>query len=58
MLSREYLRERTDDYRNALQNRGATADLERFLELAPGDATVETIREHLVEVCRLAAQIQ
>src|SRR5918912_1881697 len=33
MLSREYLRERTDDYRTALQNRGATADIERFLEL-------------------------
>ncbi len=33
MLSREYLRERTDDYRNALKNRGASVDLERFLEL-------------------------
>ncbi|HEV2721663.1 MAG TPA: serine--tRNA ligase [Thermoanaerobaculia bacterium] len=33
MLSREYLRERTDDYRNALKNRGAAVDLERFLEL-------------------------
>src|ERR1043165_1477817 len=33
MLAREYLRERTDDYRAALQNRGATADRERFLEL-------------------------
>src|ERR1043165_766081 len=33
MLAREYLRERTDDYRAALQNRGASADLERFLEL-------------------------
>ena len=36
----------------------AQADLERFLQLAPGDATVETIREHLLEVRRLAAQIQ
>jgi seryl-tRNA synthetase len=33
MLAREYLRERTDDYRAALKNRGASADLERFLEL-------------------------
>jgi len=33
MLSREYLRERTDDYRTALKNRGASVDLERFLEL-------------------------
>src|ERR1041385_1087277 len=33
MLAREYLRERTDDYRNALKNRGASVDLERFLEL-------------------------
>jgi seryl-tRNA synthetase len=33
MLSREYLREKTDDYRAALKNRGASVDLERFLEL-------------------------
>ncbi|MBV9495510.1 MAG: serine--tRNA ligase [Acidobacteria bacterium] len=33
MLSREYLREQTDDYRQALKNRGAKADLDRFLEL-------------------------
>jgi seryl-tRNA synthetase len=33
MLSREYLREHADDYRNALKNRGASVDLERFLEL-------------------------
>src|SRR5205823_5985950 len=33
MLSREYVREKTDDYRNALKNRGASVDLERFLEL-------------------------
>jgi seryl-tRNA synthetase len=33
MLSREYLRERTDDYRTALKNRGASVDLDRFLEL-------------------------
>lgn len=33
MLSREYLRERTDEYRTALKNRGSKADLDRFLEL-------------------------
>ena len=33
MLSREYLREHTDDYRRALENRGATVDLERFVAL-------------------------
>ena len=33
MLSREYLREKTDDYRAALKNRGTSVDLERFLEL-------------------------
>jgi seryl-tRNA synthetase len=33
MLSREYLREHADAYRIALKNRGANADLERFLDL-------------------------
>jgi seryl-tRNA synthetase len=33
MLSREYLRENTDHYRRALQNRGASVDLERFIAL-------------------------
>ena len=33
MLAREYLRENTDHYRQALKNRGASVDLERFLEL-------------------------
>jgi len=33
MLSREYLREQADTYRTALKNRGATVDLDRFLEL-------------------------
>ncbi|HEY2092039.1 MAG TPA: serine--tRNA ligase [Thermoanaerobaculia bacterium] len=33
MLSREYLRERADDYRIALKNRGASVDIERFIEL-------------------------
>jgi seryl-tRNA synthetase len=33
MLAREYLREHADDYRDALKNRGASVDLERFLQL-------------------------
>src|SRR5258708_34688333 len=33
MLDRGYLRERTDDYRNALKSRGANADLDAFLNL-------------------------
>jgi len=33
MLSREYLREQADKVRQALQNRGKSADLERFLAL-------------------------
>lgn len=33
MLARDYLRERTDDYRLALKNRNASVDLDRFLEL-------------------------
>src|SRR5438105_4601282 len=33
MLSREYLRERADEYRQVLHNRGASVDLDRFLEL-------------------------
>jgi seryl-tRNA synthetase len=33
MLSREYLRENADQYRQALRNRGASVDLDRFLEL-------------------------
>ena len=33
MLAREYLRERTEDYRDALKKRGATVDLDRFLAL-------------------------
>ena len=36
MLSREYLRENTDDYRRALQTRGAVVDLERFVTLDAG----------------------
>ncbi len=33
MLSRDYLREHADEVRQALKNRGKSADLERFLEL-------------------------
>jgi seryl-tRNA synthetase len=33
MLSREYLREHADAYRTALQSRGASVDLDRFVEL-------------------------
>ncbi|HEX3111548.1 MAG TPA: serine--tRNA ligase [Thermoanaerobaculia bacterium] len=33
MLSRDYLRERADEYRIALKNRGASVDIERFVEL-------------------------
>ncbi len=33
MLAREYLREHADEYRQALKNRGAKVDLDRFLEL-------------------------
>ena len=33
MLAREYLREHADEYRVALKNRGASADLDRVLEL-------------------------
>ena len=33
MLAREYLRERTDDYRDALKKRGANVDLDRFITL-------------------------
>ncbi|HEV7765010.1 MAG TPA: serine--tRNA ligase [Thermoanaerobaculia bacterium] len=33
MLSREYLREKTDHYRRALENRGTSVDLERFVTL-------------------------
>jgi seryl-tRNA synthetase len=33
MLAREYLRENTEHYRQALQNRGASVDLDRYVEL-------------------------
>ena len=33
MLAREYLRENTEQYRQALKNRGASVDLDRYVEL-------------------------
>ena len=33
MLGRDYLRERADDYRIALQNRGSKVDLDRFIQV-------------------------
>ena len=33
MLSREYLRENADHYRRALKNRGASVDIDRFIDL-------------------------
>jgi seryl-tRNA synthetase len=33
MLAREYLRENTEHYRQALKNRGASVDLDRYVEL-------------------------
>jgi seryl-tRNA synthetase len=33
MLARDYLREHADEYRQALKNRGASVDLDRFLQL-------------------------
>ena len=33
MLARDYLRERTDEYRDALNRRGANVDIERFVTL-------------------------
>jgi seryl-tRNA synthetase len=50
MLSREYLREKTDEYRQALKNRGTTVDLDRFVELEAER------RRSIAEVERLKAQ--
>ena len=50
MLAREYLREHADQYRAALKNRGASVDIERFLEL---DAER---RRAIAEVEQLKAQ--
>ncbi len=50
MLSREYLRENAEHYRQALKNRGASVDLDRFVEL-----DVER-RRAIAEVEQLKAQ--
>jgi seryl-tRNA synthetase len=48
MLSREFLRERSDEYRQALANRGASVELDRFLALdaerRKSIAAVETLK--------------
>jgi seryl-tRNA synthetase len=48
MLSREYLRENAEQYRQALKNRGVNVDLDRFLELESDRrrtiARVETLK--------------
>ena len=44
MLSREYLKESTEQYRRALRNRGTEVDLDRFLELeAERRAIIKTV---------------
>ncbi|HEX7154532.1 MAG TPA: serine--tRNA ligase [Thermoanaerobaculia bacterium] len=50
MLDRAYLRERADDYRQALKNRNATVDLDRYLAL-DGER-----RRTILEVEQLKAQ--
>jgi seryl-tRNA synthetase len=56
MLARDYLRERADDYRQALKNRGATVDLDRFLELDAERRRVITQVEHLKAQRNAASQ--
>jgi seryl-tRNA synthetase len=50
MLARDYLRERADEYRQALKSRNATVDLDRFVEL-DGER-----RRAIAEVEQLKAQ--
>ena len=47
MLAREYLRENVDHYRDALKNRGASVDIERFFELDAERRRVITTVEQL-----------
>ncbi|HVT44910.1 MAG TPA: serine--tRNA ligase [Thermoanaerobaculia bacterium] len=56
MLSREYLRESTDDYRRALTNRGMSVELERFLELDARRRTIITGVEQLKNRRNVASQ--
>src|SRR5512142_1242098 len=62
MLSREYLREHTDDYRQALKKRGATVDLDRFLDLEAERrrtiARVETLKAQRNSVSQEIAQLK
>lgn len=46
MLSRDYLREQADEYRDALKKRGATVDLQRFTDLdAERRQTIVTVEQ-------------
>src|SRR5580765_1746758 len=56
MLSREYLREQTDDYRNALKSRGASVDLQPFLDLDAERRRIITRVETLKNQRNVASQ--
>ncbi|MGK2859306.1 MAG: serine--tRNA ligase [Thermoanaerobaculia bacterium] len=56
MLSRDYLRECTADYRRALENRGASVDLERFLEIDAERRRVIVEAEQLKNQKNVASQ--
>ncbi len=56
MLSRDYLRESTEAYRQALRNRGASVDIERFLEIDAERRRVIVEVEHLKNQKNVASQ--
>jgi seryl-tRNA synthetase len=56
MLSREYLRESTDDYRTALTNRRASVDLDAFLALDHERRSILTTVEGLKNQRNVASQ--
>ncbi|MBI2214409.1 MAG: serine--tRNA ligase [Acidobacteria bacterium] len=56
MLSREYLRESTDAYREALKNRRASVDLDRFLEIDAERRRVIVEAEQLKNQKNVASQ--
>ncbi len=56
MLARDYLREHVDEYRQALKNRRATVDLDRFLELDSERRRVITEVEQLKAKKNAASQ--
>lgn len=62
MLSREYLREHTDEYRDALKKRGSTVDLDRFIDLESERrrtiARVETLKAQRNSVSQEIAQLK